>query len=111
MSRSVSVNPGRTASLPSISAPRTCSAAASGTTISGPISAPSSAAAALRRSPVTRRGLPVRIARPVSESASGAVRFIMRTVTAPVTPVTMTSSAPKGTASAAKSASAAAAAC
>jgi hypothetical protein len=55
--------------------------------------------------------LPVRIARPVSESASGAVRFIMRTVTAPVTPVTMTSSAPKGTASAAKSASAAAAAC
>ena len=57
------MNPGRAAARASSSAPRTCSPAASGTTISGPVSAPS-AAAAWRRLPVTRAGLPVLIACP-----------------------------------------------
>jgi hypothetical protein len=92
--RSVSVKLGLLASRPSSSAPRTCSPTASRTTISGPVAAPSAAAAAARRSPVTRLGWPVRIACPVSEPASGAVRFAIPAVSSPATPVTMTWSAP-----------------
>ena len=78
--------------------------------ISGPVPVPSAAAAAWRPSPVTRLGLPVRIACPASESASASIWFIIPAASSPVTPVTMTWSAPWGTASVAKSASAAAAA-
>ena len=104
------MNPGRAATRPSSSAPRTCPPAASGTTISGPVPAPSTAAAAWQPSPVTRLGLPVRIACPASESASASTWFIIPAASSPVTPATMTWSAPWGTASVAKSASAAAAA-
>ena len=89
MSRSVSVNSGAVARRPSISAPRIRPPAVSGTTMSGPISASSQAPAAARRSSVTRLGLPVRIACPAGESASGAARFIRFIASAPLTPVTI----------------------
>ena len=108
MPRSDSVNPGRAAVRPSSSAPRTRSPAASGTAISGPILAPRAAAAAWRRSPMTRPGLPPEITCPASEPASGAVRFTSPAASGPAAPVTITSrGSPPGTARTAKSASAA----
>ena len=109
--RSDSVNLGRTASRPSISAPRIRSPAVSGTTISGPMPTPSAAAAASRRSPVISPDLPTLIACPASEPASGAMRFASPTASGPVASATITWSGSRGRASRAKSASVAAAAC
>ena len=109
--RCVSVNSGLARRRPRISAPRTCSPAVSGTTISGPRSAPSTAVAASRCSPVTRLPSPVRSACPASEPTTGAVVSSRSMASAPLAPVTIIWSEPYGTATTAKSASAAAAAC